>query len=665
MIALFSLCSVFLALTACACGIAAPAAPANVMAVAPHHGKPALMLGGQPVPPFAYMSYLGKEEYYREAAEAGIHLYCFPAYLGDRGINPHSGIGPFRPALWKGPGKYDFAPLEKDFNAILGADPEARIIIRIHLDPPAWWEAAHPEGCCQLSDGSTFRQCFASPVWRADTAEAFRACLGWLDASPCRASLAGIHVAAGRTEEWFYHYHDTFRDRNPARTRAFRDWLRAKYGGDAGRLRAAWHRDDIDFDSVGPADISGAEKEKRWRTADEAPVIDTFRFHAESMADNIVFFCRLVKKSSGGKLLTGAFYGYHCYVTDPRSGHFALARLLECPDLDYLSSPNVYRRVMGEDWPPMAATASVALHGKLWLAENDTRTFRTTLLKDQAPAICPEGYYDGGVWRGPESASDSVALLRKNTARMLAGGYGGWWFDMWGGWFSDPALREVLRRTQELGALSLAESVPEMRPQIAVITDEELAFHDAAFGAATARLLDNRYALGRSGAPHDLYLRNDMTRLPPEQYRAVWLLGLRTLTPSESGLIKSWREKGITVVWTRPEGSEIRAPGGGIEQHKGKIAWKAGELREAWEKAGVHIYLDADDVLYAGSGWIGIHTLAGGERTLKLPFTARIENAFDKEALLAESAATLLLKLPPRSTTLLRIAPAEIQCGNL
>ena len=71
--------------------VAVSAGMADTATVEEHKGCPALFINGEPVPPFAYMSYLGRETYYREAAQAGIHLYCFPAYLGDRGINPTSG----------------------------------------------------------------------------------------------------------------------------------------------------------------------------------------------------------------------------------------------------------------------------------------------------------------------------------------------------------------------------------------------------------------------------------------------------------------------------------------------------------------------------------------------------------------------------------------------
>jgi beta-galactosidase len=621
--------------------------------------RPVLTVGGRAVPPFAYMSYLGREEWYREAAGAGIHLHCIPAYLGDRGINPRSGIGPFRRPVWTGEGAYDFASIAEDFDALLRADPKALAIVRLHMDAPAWWEERHPEGCCQLADGTTFRQSFTSPLWRRDASAALEALIAWLRQSPYARHLAGIHVAAGHTEEWFYHFREHFEDLNPSRTQAFRAWLREAYGGDEERLRAAWGDPGLSFDTADPADISGRERGEVWRDADTSrPVVDTFRFHAAAMADNVAHFCGVVKRAGGGGLLAGAFYGYHNFVNDPRLGHFALGRLLACPDLDYLSSPNVYNRVMGEDWPPMAAVGSVALHGKLWLAENDTRTSVTTLLRDQAPDICPPDWYDGGVWLGPDSLDDSVALLRKNTARMLAGGYGGWWFDMWGGWFNDPALMAVLRRTQELGAEDLARPVGGMEPQIAVFADEELAFHDASFGTLAEGIFSNRYPLGKTGAPYALYLLSDLERVPPESHRVFWLLGPTRLDAAAEAVLDEVSRQGVTVVWTRPGGTEVRPPGGSARFLEGKRLWLPGELRGLWREVGVRLYVDTDDVLSAGNGWVGLHTLEGGPRVISLPFVADVSDAF-AGGLIAQAADRVEITLPPRSTTLLRVVPAE------
>lgn len=633
-----------------------PAQPlcATVKTVA---GLPTLFINGKRYPPLAYMSYLGEEKYYKEAAEAGIHLYSFPAFLGDRGVNSNSGIGPFRPAIWVGEDQFDFSILAHDFEKILRADPQAMVIIRFNLDVPRWWEKRHPEACCQLPDGGTLRQCFASQEWQKETGKALQKCVQWLLDSPYAQHLIGIHIAAGFTEEWFYHFRGEFYDENSQRTEAFRQWLRERYTDNIPSLQVAWNDNHIDFSTAQPADISGKIQQQKWRDAAQGQnVIDTFRFHAETMADNVALFCRIVKETSHNRLLTGAFYGYHYFVTDPRRGHGALAKLLDCPDLDYLSSPNVYRRVMGEDWPPMAAVRSVQLHGKLWLAENDTRTCLTTLLKDRAPDICPQGQYENGVWVGPPDIKTSVALLRKDAARMLTHGYGGWWFDMWGGWFSDARLLNVLKLTQQFETQFPPPRKDKMKAQVLVVVDEELSFWDASFGKLTGKILSNRYALAKTGAPSDLYLRSDLPAVSTDHYRVIWLMGLLQLNEREKRYIQNWRENGDTVLWTDGYGTRIYHGLLHPRNFKQKLEWSASQLRQIWRDAGVHVYLDSNDVFYAGRGWLSVHTIQGGRKTIHLSFPAKIIDPI-KQQVLADSCQSLQVDLDPSSTMLLRVIP--------
>lgn len=616
-------------------------------------GLPALFIDDELIPPFAYMSYLGEEKYYKEAANAGIHLYCFPAYLGDRGINSTSGIGPFRKALWVEESTFDFSSIKNDFDKILRADPNARVIIRFHLDVPQWWDERYPEECQLLPDGSIMRQSFHSKKWRKQAGDVLRECIQWLQDSPYAGHLVGIHVAGGFTEEWFYHFKDHFYDKNPLRTTAFRNWLKNRYSNNQAYLQRAWKNHSVSFEAAKPADISGSIKEQRWRDPNkERHIIDTFRFHAATMADNIAWFCNIIKEASDGDLLTGAFYGYHYFVTDPRRGHGALAQLLECPDLDYLSSPNVYNRVMGEDWPPMAAVQSVQLHGKLWLAENDTRTSLTTLLKERAPEICPPGQYESSVWLGPPDVESSTALLWKNSARMLTSGYGGWWFDMWGGWFSHIDYLKVLQHTQELYTKYPYAENNTMPAQVCVFVDEELSFYDTSFGSLTSKILNNRSTLAKTGAPYDLFLRSDIDTAPLDSYRVIWLMGVLELSESEHSLIDAWRKSGKTVLWTNGDSTKIFTPE--RETTLDQLAFNAEELQGMWKNAGVFIYLDTNDVFYAGRSWLSIHSIAGGKKTIRLPFAANIYDPV-RHHLLSESEREVVIDMPGNSTVLLRV----------
>lgn len=618
-------------------------------------GIPSLLIDGKTYPPYAYMSYLGEKEYYKEIAENGIHLYNIPSYLGDRGINSESGIGIFRKPIWISENEFDFSSIITDFEKIVQSDSEAKVIIRFYLDPPLWWEKLNPDACCQLPDGSTFRQCFSSQKWRNETGKAFQHCIDWLLKSKYSDYLAGIHVASGFTEEWFYHpkqYHDE----NPAREEAFQRWLKNKYQK-TNSLRKAWNNESVTFETAPLANIDEKKNRKEWRDINyEQYYFDTFQFHTETMVDNISYFCKIVKERSNGNLLTGAFYGYHYFVGDPRRGHGALAKLLECPHLDYLSSPNVYNRVIGEDWAPMAAVKSVQLHGKLWLAENDTRTSITTLLKDRSQGIAPPGQYESGVWLGPEDIETSVAFLWKNSARMLTHGYGGWWFDMWGGWFSNPKLLFVLNKTQQLHQQFKPNKPEKMHAQVCVFVDEKLSFWDASYGSLTNKILSNQFSLAKTGAPHDLYLLTDVDSISARQYKVIWLMGITELSKKEFATIENWKKQGVTVLWTDRNNTTIIDKNKQNYLFEAKVKWTATELRKQWQNAGVHIYIPENDVFYIGNNWLSIHTIDGGARKINLPFYAKVFDPIDNR-LLKDSTKTFEIDIDPKSTVLLRIDP--------
>tara|TARA_R110002111_G_scaffold97804_8_gene151094 strand:+ start:3881 stop:5869 length:1989 start_codon:yes stop_codon:yes gene_type:complete len=618
-------------------------------------GRPSLIIDGEHYPPFAYMSYLGEEEYYEEIAATGLHLYNLPVYLGEGGINTISGIGAFRNSIWRGENEYDFSSIEVDFEKILNADPKAKVVIRFYLDPPRWWTLANPSAAAQLPDGTLFRQSFASAEWREKTSVAFEDCLDWLLKSKYRNHLAGIHVASGFTEEWFYHPKQ-YQDQNPVRLQAFRDWLKNKYIT-VSALRTAWHNSSVTFDKAQLTNIDEPVNKIEWRDPNkDQNYIDTYRFHTEVMVDNIAYFCKIVKEKSDGKLLTGAFYGYHYFVTDPRRGHGSLAKLLNCPDLDYLSSPNVYNRAIGEDWPPMVAVNSVHKHGKLWLAENDTRTSKTTLLKDQSDGIAPSGQYEDGVWLGPNSLQTSVALLWKNAARMLTYGYGGWWFDMWGGWFSDPEMLQVLEKTQQFHQDYPSENPEIMKPSVLVIVDEELSFWDKSYGRLAEKILSNRYPIAKTGSAYDLYLRTDLQEIAHSQYQVIWLMGLLQLTDKETALIKRWQKMGKTVMWTSNKGTKLNYPEKAAEFLPGKLQWKPSELKKIWTEAGVHQYISSEDICYVGRNWLSLHSVDGGEKNIQLPYYAQVIDPLTNKVL-SDSTNQINIKMDAISTVIFRVNP--------
>ena len=79
----------------------------------------------------------------------------------------------------------------------------------------------------------------------------------------------------------------------------------------------------------------------------ERPVIDFTEFQQEAMADCVCQLARAVREATHGRKLVVFFFGYvfefgAIYNGPGTSGHYALRRVLECPDIDVLCSPISY-----------------------------------------------------------------------------------------------------------------------------------------------------------------------------------------------------------------------------------------------------------------------------------------------------------------------------------
>lgn len=626
----------------------------NIAKVINFNGVPAISINDSIIPPFAYASYISEGKNYKEISQAGIHLYFFPAYLGDQGINSGSGIGLFRKSIWKDFNQYDYSSIKEDFEKIIKEDPNAKIIIRLYLDPPRWWTQKNPDGATQLPNGEIFRQCFASEKWKQETSKALKDCIGWLKRSIYAKYTVGIHIAAGGTEEWYYHPVQQRDDMNPLRTIAFRSWLSKKYHGDLSVLQDAWHDKNVTFANAVPTLMDEKPKQQWLIPSKEQKRMNSYQFHAEILADDISYFCKVVKDNTNREWLTGVFYGYNNSITDPRYGHGAFKKVLECKDVDFIASPNEYNRVIGEDWAPQLSAQTVLLHGKMLLAENDTRTCLTTLLKEKAPEIVPKGQYESGVWVGPEDMQTSLSFLWKNAGRMLAYGYGGWWFDMWGGWFSNPKMLDVFKLTNEFYKYPLIKA-SLMTTEVCVVEDEQLCFMDASYGDLTRNIIFNIYPLGKTGTTFDNYLRSDLSSLSFNQYKVIWLMGFVELSKDELNMIDRLVKENKTIILTEPKGTHIYNVNGETFV-KDFVTFTDSQLRSIFKDAGVHIYDYSGDVFYIGRNWLCSHTIFGGEKTIYLPFDAKVIDPINGN-IKYNSTRVIKFVASPKSTTIFRIIP--------
>ena len=52
------------------------------------------------------------------------------------------------------------------------------------------------------------------------------------------------------------------------------------------------------------------------------------------------------------------------------------------------------------------------------------------------------------------------------------------------------------------------------------------------------------------------------------------------------------------------------------------------ELRKAFREAGTHVWMETDDVLAVGRGYVMVHAASAGKKTVRLPWSCNVREIF-------------------------------------
>ena len=601
-------------------------------------------INGKTYPLYGYMSYHPEFADYPVFREMGVPLLFVPVFAGDRGINPTSGLRPFRPGFWKGPEEFDFSAPDAAYRCAVGnAKPgEVWVIPRLMLEPPSFWEAANPDELCRDYTGMSVHQSMSSKVWLADTIRVMERFQAWLEESGWDAYTAGWHIAAGSTEEFIRirTYAGQMTDYSRPAVAAWRVFLRDKYGT-AEALNAAWGTSYPDFDGILPPTPA-----QRTLTPDGAGqripmAADWYRFHSAENAHALCALAHAAKRITGGRIV-GSFYGYGGFGA-AEIGLAAADIVQACPDVDFFANPFVYPRPEIADWPATSAMDSAALDGKAWFMECDVRTHLSRSIKDCLPESNPIGNsrYEAPVWYGPKTEERSLNQMKKAFAKCLTGGRALWWFDMWGGWYRTPAYQALIRRGLEVYRQEVLEGTLRSGAQTALFTDAEISTYSTK--APHSGLLQ---ALASSGAAFRQFTLRDLPRVDAAGYRAAVIGSAQALNAAQLAALDAWRREGRSLIFIgdcSPEGpapdfvqplesgcAEVFAD---FQQYRFDAAPAPAVLRDALLAGGVHIWAFTGDAVCAGDRIVAIHALTAGEKRLYAPEKAWLEDIFTGERL--------------------------------
>lgn len=568
---------------------------------------------------FAYRSFNPELQTVQVFAGFGVDWVCiYPSNtLNSLGL-PYSVYGP----LWLGPEHYDFTPLDRQIQELVAANPRVQIICMIDLNTPPWFERRFGWGGAGADD-SFYRlgKVASLPAWRDATRNYLQAFLRHTEAHYAGAIRAYM-LCCGGTCEW---QDRSLGEESRSRRAGFRRWAQAEGLPDPVDIPPASVRDHISHDLLRDPQ-------------DDAMALAYWRFCHGQIGDTILDFAQAARGIIGRRAELGVFYGYILEFGPNRlvsEGHLDYERVFASPDIDFAVAPGSYRhRQMGGTSPFLVPVGTLKQRGKAFLQELDMRTHTS-----KRPAPWYKAAFD--TWH---NEAETVAGLRREFSFCLTEDVSCWWFDMWGGFYETASARAALAQMKQIwDAAQARQHVPAA--QIAVIVDPESALYlDEANPRIDAFNSGLAHALHHVGAPHRAFSWGDLPNLDLSPYRLVVFPYLFVMNAERRRLLDATVcRDGRAVLWLyRPgviddghydEAAVQRLTGVAADQPGictcPMAGWtsvvsanpklESGDLRAIARQAGVHIYSDSNEPLYASGRYVALHSASGGPRRLALP----------------------------------------------
>ncbi len=431
-----------------------------------------------------------------------------------------------------------------DLTAIIETDPEAAVLLRLHLNPPYWWMRDNPDELCIYGKGGVpyvddgeyervidgdlqnrMRVSLASEKWKRDAGDALESLLKAVMDTPQGRHIVGIQITCGVYGEWHQWGFSYEPDYGKPMTEYFRTYLREKYGTDE-KLRLAWKNPDVSIETAVPAppSVRDGEDEASYRVpAGCMWAVDSLKALQKCIPDAIIFFAKRIRGIWNRPVLLGAFYSYYdgwdkVYI----GGHLEPGRLYQSGLIDYVCAPFRYnpeiRSIEGTSCA-RGLIESARLNGVIWLTE-----------MDNPPIGSPQCV--GGI---PERRRESIALMKRHVLEPFTRGMGTWFFDhrlvldlgyntsiyIKKGWWDHPELLKVVRSIRQIAEhIARAPFVPEA--DVLCVFDTESRYYSNAsdvFAYRNSTLIFN--TLGKSGAVYDSIYFDDLYRADLSRYRCV------------------------------------------------------------------------------------------------------------------------------------------------
>ena len=478
--------------------------------------------------PVAFRSFWPQPETVAQFSARDFSLFgVFPSGILCSLKVPYSQFG----EIWTGEGQYNWANLDAQVDLFISQASNARMALMVHLDTRDWFLAENP-GCADSF--SRLVQTAGWQKWRLSAARMVQDVLFHLDERYPERFWA-VFLFAGGTCEWFSRYPADGLEPNAIAAQTYRNWA----GPDA---KIPSH-DTLCHTTHGDLRDPAAD----------ADAIRYWRYHNDVIADTISWFALKVKEMSRGSRLVGVFYGYMMVLDSARlvsNGHNAYSQILNDENIDVVFSPAAYQlRRLDNTSGFQLPVDSLRLHKKLYFHEVDNTTH---LVNDNPLAQALQKTHH----KPMADLAQTVAYSRRETAQALMHGQGYWWFDMFAGWYDEPALMDELARIRRATEYLWSGDM-RSASEIAVFIDEESGYFIGCGSCLHQSLVvEQAEQLSRIGAPWDCFVASDFCHpdLLQTPYRLFVFLNLVKPTTAIRRQIQALRRQGKSFLFVYAPG---------------------------------------------------------------------------------------------------------------
>lgn len=554
-----------------------------VYSVARYRGKPVLHIDGAPVAAYTYsycgaMEWPGAREIHEKFAAHGCHYYmlCVRGGVdGDWSTTPFWTDEDVYPEITGA--EAEAISLCQQARILLEIDPEAHFWVRCNASPPIRWVQKHPEQMLLNFYGKRYEEpSLASDLYNEGVGLFMENLVRFCERQPWADRLVGyLAYPIGEGTTRLTNEGHLF-DQSPVMQAGFRAFLARRYGSDAA-LRATWAREDVslasvtvpsdeDFYTRGKTHFTGVETNGlqvdriphrlHWpEPAEMADAKDYCLYMRELTARNFRTLASAVKRAAPGKVagldafkqtmlgwpLVARWVGdfqTHAGAMHGVSGAFAMAELLDIPELDAVCTPHDYlNRGMGFGFEGEGIGDSVVLHGKLMLMEEDQRSFSNS---------------ERETWNYLKDLKEAHAGLWRNFGACLSRGYTIYPMDVCNpSYFMDDGIQAILAERRRVSEAALHWEHRDVPGIVMIVDDASVIAEDLTLHYQYLSVIHQRmYGLSRCGVPFRLHLFEDLYRDDfPACHRVFLFPNLFNVTPERLAVLreKVFRDGNVAI----------------------------------------------------------------------------------------------------------------------